>query len=146
MFSAHIANSEGLKLYLNNIVSSNSLIYKGLKQLSENTQFKNSTFKMINDKFSFLNKLYDNYDTSDFVTYLSSIYNTVYGGYGIDSASQNQRLVKLVYDYYGNSEESTLSKVKNWLPETVSPVIRNSFAMVFNQIVNVGLMGVKRHI
>ncbi|OAJ34482.1 hypothetical protein [Piscirickettsia salmonis] len=146
LFSAHIANSEGLKLYLNNIVSSNSLIYKGLKQLSENTQFKNSTFKLINDKFSFLNKLYDNYDTSDFVTYLSSIYNTVYGGYGIDSASQNQRLVKLVYDYYGNSEESTLSKVKNWLPETVSPVIRNSFAMVFNQIVNVGLMGVKRHI
>ncbi|ODN40922.1 hypothetical protein [Piscirickettsia litoralis] len=146
LFSADIANSEGLKLYLGNIISSYSLIYKGLKQINENTRFKEAPFKAINDKFSFLNTLYDNYDTSDFVMYLSSIYNNIYGGYQTDSSSQNQRLVKLVYDYYGNSEGSTLNKVKNWLPESVNPVIRNSFAGVFNQIVAVGLVGVKRNI
>ncbi|ODN42560.1 hypothetical protein [Piscirickettsia litoralis] len=146
LFSASVNNTEDLKIYLENIVSSNSIIYKGLKYIKENTEFDDGEFKIITSKFSFLNDLYKNYENSDFVLYLNSIYNTVYGGYSLSLQMQNKRLVKLVYGYYGNIEDNPLNKVKSWLPITVSSVIRDNFTVVFNQIIRIGLNGIRRNI
>ncbi|WP_158006994.1 hypothetical protein, partial [Piscirickettsia litoralis] len=145
-FSANISNLKELKFYLSNITSHDSLIDKGLKQVSDNTKFKDDRFKIISESFSFLNKLHKNYDTSDFVMYLRSIYNEVYVDNNVNLSQQSQRLTKLVYDYYGNSKNSILNKVKSWLPQSVNPVVRNSFSDVFDQIVSVGLAGVKYNI